>query len=150
MTATPSSGRTPRHSRRLVSLVMLAAIGIGAAVTGLVIANRHDAQSGGGATVQLAQVQASCRGWMTSLDDDDLPGDGWCTDMFAWMSGRSDGSMMSSHMWQGPEQLGTSCREWADTDDVDAETRRQRCDDMVEWMDGHMSSRGGTWMMQEN
>lgn len=129
-------------------LVLVVGIGIGATITAVVVARGDDSLSDR-STSQLSQVQASCRDWMSSPEED-VSDDQWCTDMFAWMSDQSGGSMMGSQMWQGSEQMNTSCREWVNEDHGDTgQTGQQRCDDMVGWMNSHMSSRGGNWMMDD-
>ncbi|MBC7633831.1 hypothetical protein [Aeromicrobium sp.] len=86
---------------------------------------------------------------MDSSQGDGGTDDRWCADMFAWMRDQSSGSMMSSMMWQGPEQMRISCREWVNQDGANAgASAQQRCSAMVDWMSSHMSTRGGNWMMQ--
>jgi hypothetical protein len=129
-------------------LAVLLMIGVGAAVTAVIL-TRDDNPANSSSVAQLSQVQESCGDWMTSSQVDRQSNRQWCTEMFAWMSDQSGGPMMSSMMWQGPEQLGSACREWVSQDRAErGESGRQRCNDMVEWMDGHMSTRGGDWTMQ--
>jgi hypothetical protein len=121
---------------------LLLAVGVGAAIVGVVVAGDDEPAS----AAQLAQVRESCGEWMTSSHSEDQ----WCTDMFTWMSDRSQGSMMGSMMWQGPEEMGTTCREWVAVDHPELSAAGpQRCAEMVAWMDGHMTSHGGRWMMQD-
>jgi hypothetical protein len=134
-------------SRWLALLVLVVIVGVGAAIT--VVATRDDDPASGSSAAQLSQIQASCRDW-TNSSQSGLSNDQWCTNMFAWMSDQSGGSMMGSLMWQGPEQMGTACREWIHQNPADPQSSgKQRCDDMVDWMDGQMSSSGGNWMMQD-
>jgi hypothetical protein len=134
----------PNRARWLAPLVLLVVIAAGAAIAGVVVTRSDDTPSGSSAA-QLSQVQASCRDWTDSAQGG-LPDDQWCTDMFAWMSDQSGGSMM----WQGPEHMGSACRAWINQDPTDTESSgHQRCNAMVAWMDGDMSSRGGNWMMQD-
>jgi hypothetical protein len=139
---------SPHRIRWFALLVLLVGIGIGAAITGVIL-TRADDQPGAGSAAPLSQVQASCRGWMSSAHSG-LADDQWCTDMFAWMGDQSGGSMMGSMMWQGPQQMGASCREWVDQDRGDTGSAgQQRCHDMIDWMDAHMPNRGGNWMRQD-
>jgi hypothetical protein len=137
-----------KRSRWLALLVLLVGIGVTAAVTRVVVTRDDDSASESSAS-PVSQVQASCRDWMVSSQGG-VADQQWCADMFTWMNDQSDGSMTGSMMWQGPEQMGTACRKWVN-DDRSPETGssgKQRCADMVEWMSGHMSSSGGSWMMQ--
>ena len=139
----------PQRSRWLALLVLVVGIGIGAAITAVVV-TRGDDSAQDSSTAPLSQVQASCSDWMSS-DPGNEPDEAWCTDMFAWMSDQSGNSMMGSTMWQSPERMRTSCQTWVDQDRGDAGgPDQQRCDDMVDWMDQHMSGRGGDWMMDDS
>ena len=133
----------PNRSRWLVLLPLFVVMGFGAAITVVVTGDDDPASA-----AQLSEVKASCGDWMNSSQAEDQADDQWCTDMFAWMSDQSAGSMMGSMMWQGAEQMGTTCREWVAQDRADlGASGQQRCADMIEWMNGHMSSRDGRWMM---
>lgn len=136
----------PRRSRWLALLALLVVVTVGATITAVAL-NRDDAPEPRSETAvaQLSQVQASCREWVDAFPGDAAPDEQWCADMFAWMDEQSDGSMMGSTMWRGPEQMGRSCRAWVDQEGA---PDQQRCEDMVAWMDGHMSRRDGGWMMQ--
>ena len=134
----------PHRVRWLAALVLLVLVGVGLTIAGVV--HGDDEQ----ASAKLSQVQASCTDWMETLHSGSQSDETWCTDMFRWMGNQSDGSMVGSMMWQGPDQIGSACHEWIDQDRPGTEaSRQQRCDDMVEWMNGHLSSRGGSWMMQD-
>lgn len=149
MTAPAPDRDTARTNRPrwLILLAVSVALGIAAAICAVIV-TRDDAPAGVSSAAQLSQVQASCGDWMVSSEADSQADGQWCTDMFAWMSDQSGGSMMGSMMWQGPEQLGKACQEWVSRDRADSGASGQRrCSDMVEWMGGHMSSRGGNWMM---
>jgi hypothetical protein len=136
-------------SRWLMLLAVLLVIGVVAAVSAVIV-TRDGNPAKASSAAQLSQVQKSCGDWLTSSHADRQSKDEWCTDMFAWMNDQSEGSMMSSMMWQGPDQLGRACREWVGQGRADSgKSGQQRCGDMVEWMDGHMSTRGGEWMMQD-
>jgi hypothetical protein len=147
MTTTASSaeqGTARRHrSGWLVLLASSVVIGVGAAITWVVVAGDDELAS----AAELSQVQASCGDWLHSLEGDSQADDQWCTDMFAWMSDQSGGSMM----WQGPERMGETCREWVARDRAETGAAGpQQCNLMVDWMNVHMSSQGGQWMMQNN
>lgn len=136
----------PHRSRWLTALVLFVVVGVGAAIVGMVVTGDDEPA----AAAQLSRVQASCGDWLEASTNGSPADDQWCTDMFTWMGDQSGGSMMSSMMWQGPQQMGTACREWVDQDRAGAGVSgQQRCNDMVEWMDGHMASQGGSWMMQD-
>jgi hypothetical protein len=149
-TAVPASDRgsaRPRRPRWLVLLAVLVVVALGSAVTA-VVATRDDKPANASSAAQLSQVQASCADWMAASQARGPFDDRWCTDMFAWMSDQSGGSMMGSMMWQGSERLGTACRAWVSQDRAESgAVGQERCQDMVEWMEGHMSSRGDQWMM---
>jgi hypothetical protein len=142
----PEQGQAhPSRTRWVALLALSLAVGIGAAITVVVVTGDDEATA-----APLSQVQASCGDWMSSAQSDGLSDDQWCTDMFAWMSDQSGGSMMGSMMWQGPEQMRKTCRDWAAEERADSDAAGpQRCDALVEWMNGHMSSQGGNWMMQD-
>jgi hypothetical protein len=124
-------------------------LGVGAAMFAVFV-NRDDNSANASSPAPLSQVQASCGDWMTSSRADGQSDDQWCTDMFAWMGDQSGGSMMHSSMWQSPARMGDSCRDWVDREGAGrTSSNRARCIDMVEWMDAHLSSRRGTWMMQD-
>ena len=138
----------PSRPRWLVGLAVAVVFAVAAAITAVFVA-RDDDSADARLAVQLSQVQAACRDWMTSPQTDGQSDDQWCTDMFAWMSDQSGGTMMGSMMWQGPQQLSQACREWVTQDRADFRASgTQHCEDMVAWMNGHMSSRDGNWMMR--
>ncbi len=136
----------PNRFRWLAALVLLALVGVGVAIVGVVVTGDDEPAS----AAQLSQVQASCSDWMNSSQGSSQSDDQWCMDMFTWMGNQSGGSMMGSMMWQGPEQMGKACHEWINQDRPETgASGQQRCDDLVEWMNGHMSSRDGNWMMRD-
>lgn len=128
-----------------LAVAIVLAVGIGVA---LVVATGDDDAGAVSTRARLTAVESSCTDWMGSSGGTG-PDDQWCTDMFTWMSERTDGSMMGSMMWQDRDELGRACRTWVGEDRPDTEAPA-RCDDMVEWMDGHMSSRDGSWMMRRD
>lgn len=139
---------SPYRTRWFTFLVLVVGIGIGAAITGVVV-TRGDDRVTVSSDASLSQVKSSCSDWMGSSPQGGTD-DQWCSDMFTWMSDQSGGSMMGSMMWQGSKQMDTSCRAWVAQDPRESgQTDQQRCSDMVEWMDSHMSGRNGRWMMQD-
>ena len=144
----PTSPRAPRRTQWLVVLALGVGLGVGAAVTG-VVASRGDDSAVQRSAAQLSDVQASCRGWMGSSDGEGSD-PAWCTDMFAWMTDSSDGSMMGSMMWQDSTGMATACRDWVEKQGGSQKaTDLQRCTDMVQWMDERMPSQRGRWMMDD-
>jgi hypothetical protein len=126
------------------TLALLAVLGIGAAITWVIGTGNDEAAS----AAPFSQVQASCGDWIKSSQGDNQSDDQWCTDMFAWMSDQSGGSMMDSLLWQGADQMSEACRAWVGQDRGEmGASGPQRRNDMIEWMDGHMTSRDGSWLM---
>jgi hypothetical protein len=135
----------PSKVRWLAPLAMFLVVGTGAAITLAVVSGDDQPAS----AASFAQVEGACGDWMSSAESGSASDDQWCTDMFAWMSDRSGGSMMGSMMWQGSERMEKTCREWVSQDRGETGAAdAQRCHDMVQWMDRHMSSQDGTWMMR--
>jgi hypothetical protein len=137
----------PPRPRRvtLAALALAAVVAVGAVIGTVIVVG--DSEPSTAAT--LSQVQASCVDWMDSTPADTAPDEQWCTDMFAWMDGRSQGSMMGSMMWRGSAELGKACREWvSDEGGQGGDRGTQQCDAMVGWMDEHMGTRDERWMMQ--
>lgn len=129
--------------------MLVAGIAIGAVVTA-VITTSGTSPADDDSTSRLGSVRASCGDWMSSPRDGTQIGDQWCSDMFAWMSEQTTGSMSHSMMWTGPERLSAACRRWVRQEGATAgSTLDQRCIDMVAWMDRRMSGPGDTWMMQD-
>ncbi|CAN5289545.1 hypothetical protein BH09ACT10_BH09ACT10_28580 [soil metagenome] len=153
MTTTSSPGQpTARSGRsRVVALIaLLVGIAIGSAAVLLFESGQGSDESAPSSDARFSDVSRSCDAWTNSSPATAVRDSQWCSDMFAWMSNQSTGSMMGNMMWQGSEQLGTSCRTWVGQDHPDSRASDLlRCDEMVDWMDDHMLSRGGHWMMND-
>ena len=140
----PAGSSVPtRTGRRWFAVAIVVAILAVGGVAAAAIANRDDGPTYD--TAQIGWMHQGCQQWADSYQGGDGPGDGWCSSMIDWMSGRMGqrhpGMMMGSMMWQDPESMRATCRQWTADNPTASNGSGRWCDHMVDWMSDHM----GDW-----